>query len=298
MQSKIIFPVWAILCTFSQPDLNFGTVDLMNGFPIDTSTSLNINCTGGTAGDNITVCANYHAGSGGMSANWDPRYATFGSHQLSYNIFSNASYTTVWGATLGLQKPPPILVPIGQDSNGNLSIPVYARIYAGQSLLPVGFYISIFSNYTQIGYKPNAANCAQINNYVNVPFSVTANYIGSCTIATEPLNFGTLNIGKETTAVTTLKVTCPNESPYSIALEGDPTQRFMKSTIDDQEILSYEIYQDSAYQTLWGNTPNVNTKQVTGNASQQVHTLYGKVLWQPRAAVGEYRDSIRVVVTY
>ena len=116
-------------CTVSTTALAFGSVNTISGSNVDSTGSLSITCTNGTA---WAASAGVGSGSGASYAN---RRMTAGANLLNYNIYTTAARTTVWGdgtsstATIG-----------GSGTGGAQSVTVYGRVGSGQTSVPAGAY--------------------------------------------------------------------------------------------------------------------------------------------------------------
>jgi spore coat protein U-like protein len=116
-------------CTVSTTALAFGNVNTISGSNVDSTGSLSITCTNGTA---WAASAGVGSGSGASYAN---RRMTAGANLLNYNIYTTAARTTVWGdgtsstATIG-----------GSGTGGAQSVTVYGRVGSGQTSVPAGAY--------------------------------------------------------------------------------------------------------------------------------------------------------------
>jgi len=147
-----------------------------------------------------------------------------------------------------------------------------------------------------------SANLADAN--ATGSFAVSITIVGTCTIVTNPLAFGTVSTGTSgnANANATLSVTCPTGLPYNIGLQsvnagGSGGGGTMKS---GALTLAYNLYQNVGATTPWGNTVGTNTIAATGNAAAQNQTVYGQVLQAAAAAAtaASYTDTVTVTVFY
>lgn len=111
-------------CTISATSVNFGTYNVFNGSAVDSTGTVTYRCS--SSAHNITVGLTQ-----GASATFNPRQMQKGTEALNYNLFRDASRTTIWGdGTSGtsvyqLGNPP---------NNTNVSVTVYGRVPAGQDV--------------------------------------------------------------------------------------------------------------------------------------------------------------------
>ncbi|WDD94930.1 spore coat U domain-containing protein [Burkholderia sp. FERM BP-3421] len=137
-------------------------------------------------------------------------------------------------------------------------------------------------------------------------FGVTLTIQANCTIAANPLAFGTT--GVLTTAInqtTTLSVTCSNATPYNVGLDGGSvlgstvTNRVLAgSLLLNLAVVNYQLYQDAGHTTIWGNTQGTNTLGGTGSGSTQTLTVYGQVPAQTTPQNDTYQSTITASVFF
>ena len=295
-------------CTFTNANLNFGSIDLTGGSSFNTTATFNANCTG-TPGNRIRVCANVFEGTGGLSGDADPRHMLSGANSLNFNIFKNAAYSNIWGARFWAHSPRHKSFRLRLNGAGvkSKNITMRSRIYAGQPATAPGFYTSIFSGaHTAVYYAYNGVgNCSTIiglGGGVQVPFTASATVLASCTVSAGNMNFGSSGVlTSNKDASNTIAVQCTNTTPYNIGLDGgltgaaSPTTRKMASGPNQ---VTYGIFRDAARTLPWGDTIGTNTQTGTGNGATQNFTAYGRVSPQSTPPSGTYSDTIVVTVTY
>lgn len=296
-------------CSFSIPNVDFGSVDLTSGNSYGTSVNLTYSCTG-TPGNKLRICPNFNSGSGGANNNGSTRYMLFGTTRLNYNLYQKRNYSSVWGSYIWGKPPDPPTVTTQINGNGVTSgkITMHARIPNGQSTLPVGTYTSSFAgSETNVNYAyDSAGNCAAISganlNVTQTPFIVTVSTDAVCSITATDIDFGTqtlLNANVDRTNV--ISVICPVGLAYNIGLGGGtagpvaPDQRRMTNGVDT---VTYGIYRDSARTAGWGGSVGVNTVSGTGTGAYQNYTAYSRIPPQTTPPPDIYDDAIVVTVTY
>lgn len=86
----------AATCAVTASGVAFGAYAPTTGAPLSSSGTVTINCTGllGLVGALISWSI---ALSPGQSASFSPRTMSYGSSALHYQLFTDASHTTVWG---------------------------------------------------------------------------------------------------------------------------------------------------------------------------------------------------------
>lgn len=116
-------------CTVSTTALAFGNVNTLSGSNVDSTGGLSIRCTNGTA---------WSASSGvgsGSGASYASRRMTLGANLLTYNIYTTATRTIVWGnGTAGTQAI------AGTGTGVAQAVTVYGRVGLGQTSVPAGAY--------------------------------------------------------------------------------------------------------------------------------------------------------------
>jgi spore coat protein U-like protein len=294
-------------CTFSITNLNFGNIDLTANTTFDTTGTFTANCTGGGQGDVVRICPNINAGTGGTTTG-NPRFLLNGATKLNFNLYQDSARTVVWGSYLWAFSSftaPTINLTLGSGGNGSTTATIFGRVSAGQQTLAPGTYTSSFSGTnTQIAYDITNNNCAGIGNKnaTSAPFTVTATYPATCSVAAATLNFGSQGvITANVDASSTLTATCSSTTAYTIALNGgdagatDPTQRKM-SKVSEQ--ITYGLYRDSARSQAWGSTTGTNTASGTGSGLGQSFTVFGRVPAQTTPSPGTYSDTIIATLTF
>jgi spore coat protein U-like protein len=248
-------------CTLSVTALNYGTY---------TGTLINGTATG------IVTCAGawdipLNAGTGAGATETVRKMTGPAGATLSYQLFVDAARTTNWGNTTGNEL----------TGTGNANITVYGRIAAGQFLAP-GTYTDTISTAT-------------------TSFTVTAVVPASCTIAANPLGFGTYS-GLLINSTSILSVTCTNTTPYNVGLNAGTaagatvTNRSM--TGPATALLGYKLFSNSGRTTNWGNTVGTNTLAETGTGAVQSLTVYGQIPAGEYVHPGSYTDTITATLTY
>ena len=111
-------------CTISATSVNFGTYNVFNGSDVDSTGTVTYRCNG--SAHNITVGLTQ-----GASGTFTPRQMQKGAEVLSYNLFRDASRTTILGdGTSGTS-----VYSIGDPPNNtNVNLTVYGRVQAGQDV--------------------------------------------------------------------------------------------------------------------------------------------------------------------
>lgn len=121
-------------CTVSTSPVAFGTVNPISGSNIDSTGGVTVTCTNGTG---WTAAAGVGSGSGATLLS---RRMTAGGNTLTYNLFTDAARSTIWGDGTGTT------VTVGNTGTGSgQSFTVYGRVGSGQTSVPPGSYADTVS---------------------------------------------------------------------------------------------------------------------------------------------------------
>lgn len=279
----------------------------MAGAAVSARGTFSMNCSG-VAGRSIYICSHLGAGTGGvMAGTAAKRYMTGQAGKVDFNLYKNSTYTTIWGSSFwGL--PPTAGVrnlKLGTKGTATATLPVYGRIFAGQTSAAAGPYTSSFVGVDAwVTYAYSAKSCAQVGSAraVAVPLQVTGTVLSACKLAATPINFGTTSLLQNgADAQGSISVTCSRTTPYSIKLGGgnaaaaDPEARKLRQSSGD--VVTYGIYQDAARTIPWGNLDSNDLDVGSATGTTQVFAAYGRVPAQ-KAKPGTYSDTVLVEVTY
>lgn len=154
---------------------------------------------------------------------------------------------------------------------------------------------------------PIADAATYSNGTATATLTVSLTLQANCSIATNPLNFGTN--GVLATAInqqTNVAVTCTNTTPYNVGLDAGTvtgssvTSRLMAGTAtgNTATTVSFQLYQDSGHTTVWGNTQGTNTVAGTGTGSAQSIAVYGQVPAQTTPKPDTYQTTVTATVYF
>jgi spore coat protein U-like protein len=247
--------------------------------------SISLNCD---AGATYTI----GLGPGAHGSGVTNRLMANGTQTLSYQLFSNSSYTLNWGNS---SAPTTEVSGIGQ---GSQSIQIFAQVPANQA-----FYTTANGgNYTDnVQVTLTCSNCSVIS---GSPASLGINLNGvapGCGISANPLNFGSYT-GSVLQATTTLQVGCTGGDAYSVSLNAGSgsnatvtTRKMMLGT----NTLNYLLYTSNTYATVWGDgTSGTSTVPGTGTGTVRSLTVYGQIPAGQSPPAGTYTDTIIATLTY
>ncbi len=132
-------------CTVTAASGNYGSVNVLSGSSIDTTSSFTVNCSGciSPLGCTYNVCIQFDQGS--PSSNSSIRYMGSGANTVQHELYTDAARTHVWGswgygasqygtAGVNLNVTVPFL------SSASQAYTVYGRLAAGQQTAIPGTY--------------------------------------------------------------------------------------------------------------------------------------------------------------
>ena len=156
-----------------------------------------------------------------------------------------------------------------------------------------------------------AAPAAHAQVYTNgtatATFTVTLQVLANCSISASPLAFGTAGtLASPVQGQTTLSVRCTNSTPYNVGLDAGNVanstvaSRLLAGTASGNTTttVGYQLYQDAARTTIWGNTQGTNTVGGVGNGTAQTLNVYGQVATQTAPAPDTYQSTVTATVYF
>jgi spore coat protein U-like protein len=304
----------------------FGAVDPTAGV-VNTNATIGYTCTysgllSGLFSSNINMCISLGQD---VLGNLAPRTMVDPlGDRMQYNVYKDQTYTAIWGVVNNVTYAPffiTVQVPILSGSGtASGTITAYGRVTAGQSSLSPGSYTGTIAggtSGTSLTYSYNevllslgtfpasctAGGTAAAATVAGPSTNATASVAAKCTVGTATdLNFGSVSglLKTNTDQTSLIRATCTNRAAFQIGLDngknaGTGSIRRMAS---GSNLVTYELYRDSARTSRWGNTLNTDTLTSSGTGSEQTLTVYGRVPTQAAAVAGSYSDIITVTVTY
>lgn len=129
--------------------------------------------------------------------------------------------------------------------------------------------------------------------------TVTAEIVANCVLNGGSLNFGTYTSSAtaDTEGQGSFTYQCTNGTEITLSLgpgaNGDGSIRQMAS--GDQR-LTYELFQDAARQTVWGQEGDAFVVPSTSSASTPV-PVYGLIAAGQASGAGSYSDTVLITLT-
>ena len=130
-----LFPAtgaFAFNCQVSAGSLNFPTYDIFSTFPTDSTATLHVSCNAPEQNPHapLPVTIALSSGASGNFAQRQMLSLAGGTDHLNYNLFTNASYSSIWGDGAGSS----ITLTNILDKNTPWDAVIYARIPARQNV--------------------------------------------------------------------------------------------------------------------------------------------------------------------
>lgn len=85
-------PAWSATCSHSTTDVNFGSYDVFSNVNSDGAGTVSVSCD---------VAASYSIAISSGNGSYGSRWMASGAHQLVYNLYREASRSTIWGDGTG-----------------------------------------------------------------------------------------------------------------------------------------------------------------------------------------------------
>jgi spore coat protein U-like protein len=292
-------------CSATMTNVSFGSVNPLSS-QTDANATLNWTCSNSAnATRYATVCFSIGDGAQGQG-NANPRLMQDAAgDDLFFQLFQNASHTTVWGSTFfGINTPVMVNVTIARRSSTQGSATMYGRVVAGQtSAVPGAYQDSFAGNHTAITVNesnsspPGSCSTSIIDQF---PFTVTATVTSQCSVSASTLDFGSVGLLlANTDGTSSVSVQCASGVAYQVGLDnGQHATGTTRRMQGPGGLVTYELYRNSTRTQRWGSTLNTDTVTGSGNGGSQTLTVYGRVPNQTTPSAGTYNDTITVTVTY
>jgi spore coat protein U-like protein len=239
--------------------------------------AITVNCTSGVT---FNIALNAGSTSGGTITN--RRVKASNGSTVFYQLFSNSGRTNNWGQTVGTDT----VAGTGTGSNQNFTV------YPSMAATQWGVAGSYSDTMTVTVTSPTTTT-------VTTTFAVSAVLPSNCNISATDLAFGGYT-GAQTTQTSTVSIVCTHDSTFYINLNyGLTPTGTVPNMVDSNSVkLSYELFQDSGFTTVWGNTVNSNGQGGTALGHDQDFTVYGEIFAGQNVEPGSYGDTITATITF
>ena len=285
-------------CTFTPPNLNFGTAQTMSGITPTTQSSMTIQCHSNRNADKYAnICLYIGEGSEHNNGqNYWPRRMKRSSPSAAYagfGIYTDAAFTDYWGTKGVWGRARPVLIsgaltgtaPWGRAMRQNVTL--YARMEplpnteTNLDNVEAGYYVNHFdgghtawvahSNTATALTDPTVCNTLTLPSGQLFPFRVEASIPNQCTIEkpVSDIDLGTRKpVGESDVSGTTeILVRCHSkDSNYNIGLEPSNGNKLGQGELAQTGIterIAYQLKLNSSNGSNWGN--NGVTSSSAGN---------------------------------
>lgn len=315
-------------CTITPaPNLNIGSVNVLQDTPATVSSTFNYTCTGNKLSNKsyFMLCFSIDSGSGGASYN--PRLLQLKSDTtktLQFGIYRDPQ-KTIWGPKNNPVGGNPVALGPFYASNQTSNVytgalTLYSTVLPGQNMALKGDYSSDFTaGHTTITWDdaisatpnpvtPSMCSGTRVTNGDSTfGFTVIATVANQCYATTSDLNFGSVSsvAAGPITGTSTINVQCTNGTPYQVGLDNGSnstggTNRSMKDPATAR-LVRYDLYQDAGRTARWGNNnlaggDTLNNQ--TGSGIYKPITVYGQAYPDSLVTVGNYADTVSVVLYF
>jgi len=293
-------------CTIGSGSGSYGTVNVLAGTAIDTTSTFTVSCTG-TANQTVRLCIEMGAGSSPPGPSGE-RALTTGANFLDHEFYSDAARTQLWGSwgsvivaygTNGVSFD----LPLGPTGSASHVFTLFARILAGQQAKVPGAYTWTGSSPgLRYGFAAAAACPTGSQTAISGGTTWTATIAASCQVSATTLNFGSTGVlAASVDSTSTLTATCTSTTPYNIGLNagtGTGATVAARKMTSGASTVTYSLFTTSARTTVWGNTIGTDTVSATGSGLGQSSTVFGRVPAQTTPKPATYTDTIVVTITY
>lgn len=111
-------PAAAVTCSVSPQGVSFGSYDTLSSTALDGTGNINVSCDA-SASFSVSL-------STGNSGTFDARHLTAGTDILTYNLYTDAARTIIWGDGVAASNV--------SATGTSVDLPVYGRIPARQNV--------------------------------------------------------------------------------------------------------------------------------------------------------------------
>ena len=301
-------------CTITPASGSFGSIDVLPGTAIDSTTTITVSCTG-TANNTVRLCIEMGRGASAAGPSGE-RALTVSSEYLDFEFYSDSARTQLWGSwgsvvtaygTNGVSFD----LPLGPSGSASQNFTAYARILASQTTkIPQTYSWNGSSPAQRYGYVAGSACPTGGSTAVSSGSTWTATIPANATVSATTLNFGsTSSLAANIDATATISVQATNTTPYSIGLgtgtNAAGSQRRVRKGATSS-FLNYDLYTDSGRSQVWATSTSATSCTggagtcvlATGTGASQNTTVFGRVPTQAIPAAGTFTDTVVVTVTF
>lgn len=302
-------PARAQTCSFAASDIVLGPVDVLGSGPTTAVGNIAVNCSTllGVL-TSIRVTIELGEGTAGRFGSLRRLAGPSGS-ALAYDLYQNASHSSVFGGSQGAHGGQPVVLEgstvLSLLTSTGMNVPVHARVPGGQNAAVPGNYLSTFTR-QPLDVRATTRVCRPIlgcdDRVTGFTFAVRAEVRPDCRVTAEDLDFGQHGLlDAPVDATSQVRVTCTAGTSYSLGL-GHGLQaagiggRQMRDLAGHR--VNYQLYRDAARTQPWGLVTDGLATTDAGTGVSRPATVHGRVPAQPTPPPGAYSDTVQVVVSY
>jgi len=294
-------------CSIGTPTLAFSAFSPISGAALSATGTIPVSCTFPLLGGNpnVKLCLALNAS--------QPLTLVNSGNAINFGLFIDPAFSTAWGNS----SANVIAVTMARNILGGTvtqNVNLYARITASQTTVPTSsngntVYTHAFAatdatlQYASYAALSPAPACGSaMTAAAGVPFNANVTVINNCTIAAANITFATQStLSKVVTGSSTLTVQCTKNDAFRISLSGGlaGTVAARSMTGLTASRVSYQLYLDSGYSTIWGDGTS-GTSQLTGIGTGVVQAvpIYARVPVQTTPAPGLYTDTVTATIQF
>ena len=294
-------------CSLGTPTLAFAAFSPISGAALSATGTVPVSCTWPILGGNpnVKLCLALNAS--------QPLMLTNAGNAINFGLFTDPGFSNTWGSTtssvIALTMARPLL---GGTLTQNVNF--YGKIAAAQTTVPTSgsgntVYTRAFASadvslqYASYAALSPAPACGSAMTAVpGTPFNANVTVINNCTIAAANITFATQSaLTNPVTSTGQLTIQCTKNDAYRVSLSGGllgtVTSRNMTGLTGSS--VSYQLYLDSGYGTIWGDG-TAGTSQLTGVGSGIVQfiPIYALVPSQSTPTPGVYTDTVTATIQF
>lgn len=301
-------------CSVTSASGSFGTVDVLLGTAVDSSSNFTVSCSG-SSNATVRLCIEFGRGASAAGPRGE-RALTSGSNALDFDFYSDPAKTQLWGSwgiaivaygSGGVTYD----LSLGPTGSATKIFTAYARIAANQANTPPSTYSwNGASPGLVYGYKSSLSCPTGSSTTTSSGTSWDATVLAGCSISASAMNFGSnsSNISSNVDSSANINVLCTNTTPYSLGLgaglHSSAGQRRM--SVSSSAFIIYELYTDAGRTSPWKTssaavscTNGVGSCVLgTGSGSAQSMTVWGRVPPQTAQSAGTFSDTIVMTINY
>jgi spore coat protein U domain-containing protein, fimbrial subunit CupE1/2/3/6 len=128
---------------------------------------------------------------------------------------------------------------------------------------------------------------------------------GACTVSATGVSFGTYNVfaASDNTSTGTVTYQCGNKDKnVEITISQGSSTTFLPRTLKKgTESLSYNLYLDAAFTSIWGDGGSGTGTYTIGNPPNNTDvnlTVYGRIPAQQDVSAGGYTDTVIATINF